>query len=40
LLIYRILEPEFEELPLFCEKFGALELTTPREVEPQGEVRY
>ncbi|HAG72329.1 MAG TPA: hypothetical protein DCL66_09025 [Gammaproteobacteria bacterium] len=35
-----MLEPEFEELPLSCEKFHVVKPTIVHVVEPQGNVRF
>lgn len=39
-LLYRILEPEFEEVLLSSEVFGVVEPTILHEVEPKGKVLF
>ena len=39
-LLYRILEPEFEEIELSPERPGVVEPEVPHEVEPAGRVRF
>lgn len=39
-LIYRILEPEVEEILLSSEVYGVVEPTILHEVEPDGKVRF
>lgn len=39
-LLYRILEPEFEEVLLSRELFGVIEPTILHEVKPEGKVRF
>jgi len=39
-LLYRILEPELEEVLLSNETFGVVEPTILHEVEPKGKVRF
>ena len=39
-LLYRILEPEIEEIVLTEERFGVVEPTVLHEVSPQGSVRF
>tara|TARA_R100001377_G_scaffold85145_2_gene70505 strand:- start:2937 stop:3221 length:285 start_codon:yes stop_codon:yes gene_type:complete len=39
-LLYRILEPEFEEVLLSRELFGVVEPTILHEVKPEGKVRF
>ena len=39
-LLYRILEPEVEEVDLSPDKFGVMEPAVLHEVEPVGHVRF
>lgn len=39
-LLYRILEPEIEEIELSTEKFGVVEPQVPHEVEILGKVKF
>lgn len=39
-LLYRILEPELEELTLSSDRHGVVEPTILHEVKPLGEVRF
>lgn len=39
-LLYRILEPELEEVLLSPSQFGVVEPTILHEVEPQGEIEF
>lgn len=39
-LLYRILEPELEEIELTPEKYGVVEPQVPHEVEPLGKVKF
>ena len=39
-LLYRILEPEFEEVLLSRDLFGVVEPTIVHEVKPEGKVRF
>jgi len=40
LLLYRILEPEIEEIELSTDKFGVVEPQVQHEVEPLGKVKF
>ena len=39
-LLFRILEPEIEEVELSPEKFGVVEPQVPHEVKPLGKVKF
>ena len=40
LLLYRILEPDVEEIELSPDKFGVVEPQVPHEVAPLGKVKF